>query len=78
MKNFSIKYLIIGVVILSILLIAGALTFGLFNKPKQTPNQSAITSKQSPKKPGIIDGTGGTIPNEGAKSLTAPHPNSSK
>jgi hypothetical protein len=48
MINFykiNLKYLIIGVAILSILIIAGALIFSAFNKSKLKPTQSTATNK---------------------------------
>lgn len=53
----SLKYLIIGVVSLSILLIAGSLIFGLFNKPKQTGSNQRIPPATS--RPPLEGGGGG-------------------
>lgn len=49
MNKFNLKYLVIAVVIISVLMITGALIFSSFNKVKPTPKQS--TAKQAPASP---------------------------
>lgn len=58
MNNFNLKYLIIGAISLSVLVIGGAFVFTLLNKPKSTSPKPAIPV-QSILHPGAETGEGG-------------------
>ena len=81
MPNINLKYLIIGVISLSILIVAGAFIFSLIKSNKspsnQKPNQTIVNQPNKENKQ-VIGPGGGTIPSQGGKPLSIPFPRLSK
>ncbi len=76
MPNINLKYLIIGVLSLSILIIMGAFIFSLM-KPNRSPSNQKTdqaATKQINKDNKQLGGGGGSGTSEGAKPSSKPKP----
>lgn len=71
MENISLKYLIIGVISLSILIIVGAFTFSRIDINNSNQSIEKQTSQENKQPAGP---KGGIAPSEGGEPLSTPIP----